>query len=178
MGCNYLPRGGDAAAAEPLRTERPYVFARTGQSQPFLSGLAINAQLDKHRNGSAHEKRHLRWLQPGYTLKVMPDALRSEPLPLEKGSDGVIRVGGTRVTLETIWAAFQDGATAEQIVQQYPSLSLADAYQAIGYCLRDRSLVGAYLTDRSGIREEIRSLNESRWSPEGVRARLLARRRH
>ncbi len=56
----------------------------------------------------------------------MAEALSSEALPLETGADGVIRVRGTRVTLDTLWAAFQEGATAEEIVQQYPSLSPAE----------------------------------------------------
>src|SRR5437868_940629 len=107
----------------------------------------------------------------------MREALRSDAFPLETGSDGVIRVSGSRVTLDTLWAAFQEGATAEEIVQQYPSLSLADVYQAIGYCLRNRSLVDRYLANRSESREEIRSLNQSRWPPERIRARLLERRR-
>ncbi len=108
-------------------------------------------------------------------LKAMPEALDAEPLPLETGPDGVIRVRGTRVTLDTLWAAFEDGSTAEEIVQQYPSLSLADAYQAIGYCLRNRALVAGYLVKRSETSEEVRRANESRWPPEGVRARLLQR---
>ena len=106
----------------------------------------------------------------------MPEALSSGPLPLETGPDGVIRVRGTRVTLDAVWAAFSEGATAEEIVQQYPSLSLADAYQAIGYCLRNPVLVERYLTARSDSGEEVRRSNESRWSPTGIRARLLERR--
>jgi len=54
----------------------------------------------------------------------MSQALSSEPLPLETGPDDVIRVRGTRVTLDTVWAVFHEGATAGQIAQQYPSLSL------------------------------------------------------
>lgn len=107
----------------------------------------------------------------------MPEALSREPFPLETGADGVIRVRGTRVTLDTVWAAFQEGATAEEIVQQYPTLSLADAYQAIGYCLRNGQALAGYLSKRNESCEEIRSSNESRWPPEGIRARLLARRR-
>ena len=107
----------------------------------------------------------------------MPEALSSELFPLETDPDGVIRVRGTRVTLDTVWAAFQEGATAEEIVQQYPSLSLADAYQTIGYCLRNRALVAGYLTKRTESGAEIRRSNESRWAPEGIRARLLERRR-
>ncbi|HEY2012949.1 MAG TPA: DUF433 domain-containing protein [Bryobacteraceae bacterium] len=107
----------------------------------------------------------------------MTEALSSDPLPLQMDSDGVIRVRGTRVTLDTVWAAFQEGATAEEIVQQYPSLSLADAYQAIGYGLRNDAGLNAYLAKRSEVGEEIRKSNESRWQPVGIRNRLLDRRR-
>src|SRR4051794_27882651 len=107
----------------------------------------------------------------------MSEALKSDTVPLETGSDGVIRVRGTRVTLDTVWAAFQEGATAEEIVQQYPTLSLADAYQAIGYCLRNGTILAGYLAERSESGDEIRRSSESRWSPEGIRARLLERRR-
>jgi uncharacterized protein (DUF433 family) len=111
------------------------------------------------------------------TLKWMPEALSSVPFPLEMGPDGAVRVRGTRVTLDTVWAAFNEGATAEEIVQQYPSLSLADAYEAIGYCLRHPALVAGYLATRIESAEEIRTSNESRWRPEGIRARLLERRK-
>lgn len=114
----------------------------------------------------------------GCTLKMVPEALNIGPFPLETGSDGVIRVCGTRITLDTVWAAFNEGATAEEIVQQYPSLSLADTYQAIGYCLRHRDVIEAYLAKRSESAEDIRRSNESRWRPEGIRARLLERLQH
>src|SRR6266576_3897747 len=78
----------------------------------------------------------------------MAEALTSEPIPLVSGADGVIRVRGTRVTLETLLAAFADGATAEEIAQQYPSISLADAYQVIGYYLRHTSELEHYLARR------------------------------
>jgi uncharacterized protein (DUF433 family) len=105
----------------------------------------------------------------------MPEALNTEPIPLETDADGVIRVRGTRITLDTVWLAFSDGATAEEIVQQYPSLSLADAYQAIGYCLRHPSELDGYLARRSQSIQETRRSNESRWRPEGIRARLMGR---
>jgi uncharacterized protein (DUF433 family) len=100
-----------------------------------------------------------------------------EPLPFATDTDGVIRVGGTRVTLDTIVAAFQDGATPEEIAQQYPSLHLADIYAVIAYYLRRRSDVDAYLQQRQQHATEIRRQNEARFDPQGVRDRLLARRR-
>ena len=102
--------------------------------------------------------------------------IATEPIPLEMDADGVVRVGGTRVTLDTIVAAFDEGATAEEIVQQYPSLLLSDVYAVICYYLRRRPEVEAYLRQRQQQASEVRSQNESRFDPRGVRNRLLARR--
>lgn len=100
----------------------------------------------------------------------------TEIIPLQTDSTGVIRIAGTRITLDTVVGAFCDGATAEEIVQQYPSLNLADVYHVIGYYLRRTSEVDAYLQARKVDGEALRRQNESRFDPHGVRARLLARR--
>lgn len=99
----------------------------------------------------------------------------SEPIALQKTTDGVIRVGGTRVTLDTVVIAFNEGATPEEIVQQYPSLQLADVYSVIGYYLRHRQEVEAYLQERRQLGEQVRAQNEARFPPQGIRERLLAR---
>lgn len=75
-------------------------------------------------------------------------AMRPEPVPLETNIDGVVCVAGTRVTLDTIVAAFNERATAEEIVQQYPSLHLADVYSVISYYMREQSTVDMYLQQR------------------------------
>jgi uncharacterized protein (DUF433 family) len=100
----------------------------------------------------------------------------TEPIPLKADVDGVVRVGGTRVTLDTVVAAFNEGATPEEIVHQYPSLHLADVYAVIGYYLRRREDVEAYLHQQQQKANEVRKQNESRFDPHGVRDRLLARR--
>ena len=101
--------------------------------------------------------------------------IETEPVPLVTDADGVVRVGNTRVTLDTVVAAFLAGATAEEIVQQYPSLHLADAYAVIAYYLRRRLTVEAYLRLRRAQSEVTRQENEARSDPAGVRERLLAR---
>jgi uncharacterized protein (DUF433 family) len=101
----------------------------------------------------------------------------AQPVPLAAGSDGVIRVAGTRVTLDTVAYAFEHGATAEEIVQQYPSLPLADVYSVLGYVLSHRAEVDAYLAERAQRRGAVRAEAERRFDPAGIRARLLARRR-
>ena len=100
----------------------------------------------------------------------------TEVLPLTVDAHGVLRVGNTRVMLETVLAAFADGATAEDIVQQYPSLHLADVYSVIGYYLRHTAEVDVYCQQRHRQRETVRQQNEARFDPHGVRERLLARR--
>jgi uncharacterized protein (DUF433 family) len=106
---------------------------------------------------------------------MLPSSV-AENIPLRTDADGVVRVGNTRVTLDTLVGAFRDGATAEEIVQQYPSLDLADVYSVIGYYLRRTPEVDAYLQKRKKDAEASRSQNESRFDPSGVRARLIARR--
>lgn len=103
--------------------------------------------------------------------------ISAEPVPLEAGADGVVRVGGTRVTLDTIVAAFKDGATAEEIVNQYPSLQLPDVYSVISYYLRRQADVEAYLAQRHQQATAIEQQNVARFDPTGVRDRLMARRR-
>ena len=106
----------------------------------------------------------------------MTFTIATEPIPLRMDSDGVVRVGKTRVTLDTVVAAFVEGATTEEVAQQYPSLNLADIYSVIGYYLRRRSEVEAYLRQRRQQANQVRKENESRFDPHGVRDRLLARR--
>lgn len=102
--------------------------------------------------------------------------ITNEAVPLRADADGVIRVGGTRVTLDTVIAAFSEGATAEEIAQQYPSLNLADVYLVISYYLRHSGEVEAYLSLRRAQADAVQTQNESRFDPVGVRGRLLARR--
>ena len=101
---------------------------------------------------------------------------QTQPVPLAVDAQGTIRVAGTRVTLDTVAVAFERGATAEEIVQQYPALGLADVYSVLGYLLRHQAEVAAYLNERAAKGSAVREQNERRSDPQGVRARLLARR--
>lgn len=98
-----------------------------------------------------------------------------ELIPLATGDDGVIRVDGTRVTLDTVVTAFNTGATAEEIVQDYDVLDLADVYAVIAYYLRHRGEVGEYLERQTVLRKSLRLENEARSNQQDLRQRLLAR---
>jgi uncharacterized protein (DUF433 family) len=100
----------------------------------------------------------------------------TEEIPLAKDSHGVYRVGGTRVTLDLVVRAFNRGATAEEIVQKFPSLELSDVYQAISYYLKHRTELGEYLKQRE-LAEDTLLAGHPEWSPAGLRERLLARRK-
>ena len=88
-----------------------------------------------------------------------------------------MRVAGTRVTLDTVVEAFNEGLTAEEIAQQYPVLDLADVYAVIGYYLHHRQQVQAYLEERESTAVELRSRIEAELPSPGFRERLLVRRR-
>lgn len=101
----------------------------------------------------------------------------TKPVPLHFDAGGVLRVGGTRVSLDSVIAAFHDGATPEEIVSQYDTLSLADVYAVIGYYLEHQADIDSYLAARRLQREQLRQEVETHHPPHGVRQRLLARRK-
>lgn len=103
--------------------------------------------------------------------------LAATPTPLRVDPEGVVRVGATRVTLDSVVSAFNEGATAEEIGLRYPALALADIYFAIAYYLRHRAEVDSYLRERATRAEDVRQENRSRFDQEGLRERLLARSR-
>jgi uncharacterized protein (DUF433 family) len=100
----------------------------------------------------------------------------TEIMPLVTDVDGVVRVGKTRVTLNTVVGAFAQGATAEEIAQQYPSLHLADVYHVIGYYLQRPAEVDEYLRQEKLRAAMVRQQTEARFDPQGIRERLLARK--
>ena len=109
-------------------------------------------------------------------LVNLSEGITSEPAPLEFTNDGVIRIGKTRVTLDTVIAVFKQGTTPEEIAYRYPSLKLADVYATIAFYLNHQQEVEVYLQQRQQQAQEIRRMNEARFDPQGLRDRLLARK--
>ena len=102
-------------------------------------------------------------------------AIEAPPVPLRSDESGVIRVGKTRVPLDTVVYHFNQGSTPEEIVMSYPTLDLADVYAVIKYYLYNRAKVDAYLREREAEAGRIKEENERRFPPTGIRARLQAR---
>jgi uncharacterized protein (DUF433 family) len=101
-----------------------------------------------------------------------------EIVPIKMNKDGVILVSKTRVTLDTIIYAFNEGLSAEEIAFQYTSVPLSDIYSVIGYYLREKNKVDAYLKRREKISLAVRKHNEARTDAYGIRERLLAKRKN
>jgi uncharacterized protein (DUF433 family) len=105
----------------------------------------------------------------------MPIELREFPLPLRVDENGDVRVGRTRVLLDMIVYSFRQGQTPEQIVESFTSLELPDVYAAIGYYLRYRAEVDAYVRAREEAGEQLRRQMEADPAYRAMRERLLAR---
>jgi len=95
---------------------------------------------------------------------------------LTKTEAGVIRIGDTRVSLDSVIIAFNQGSAPEQILYDYDSLSLPEIYATISYYLQHREEVDSYLSARAKQNRELRKSNEARFSHKGLRENLLARR--
>jgi len=100
----------------------------------------------------------------------------AEVARLKTDADGVVRVGETSVTLDTVVAVFQQGATAEEIGDRYPSLKLADIYATIAFHLNHQQEVEAYLQQHQQQAPAVRQMNRAKFDPQGLRDRLLARK--
>jgi uncharacterized protein (DUF433 family) len=113
-------------------------------------------------------------IKPGSTTTLM---VLAEAPPLREDDAGAVRIGESRVLLELVVRAFQDGATPETIVQRYPTLALPDVYAVIAYYLRHRTEVEHYLATRERKAEEVsRRTRSHQGDLGGIRARLLAHR--
>lgn len=100
-----------------------------------------------------------------------------EPPPLTEDEDGALRVGASRVLLEMVIHAFQDGAEPEAIVREYSTLALADVYGVIAYYLRHEQQVEEYLAMRERQAQAVEQrLRKQQGELSEIRKRLVARR--
>jgi uncharacterized protein (DUF433 family) len=100
--------------------------------------------------------------------------MNEEKLYVRLDEHGAMRIGNSRVMLDSIVAGFEQGHSPETLQQQYPTLSLEDVYGAITYYLAHTDQVHAYLKRQDELWEAWRARDETRSSP--VVERLRARR--
>jgi uncharacterized protein (DUF433 family) len=78
---------------------------------------------------------------------------------------GAMRIGNSRVVLDSIVAGFEQGHSPETLQQQYPMLSLEEVYGAITYYLAHTDEVRAYLKRQDELWEAWRAKSVTRPSP-------------
>lgn len=86
---------------------------------------------------------------------------------------GVMRLGNSRVLLDSIVVRFEYGHSPETLQQQYSALSLEEVYGAITYYLAHRDEVHTYLTQQDKLWEAWRTRSAVQSHPVVERRRAL-----
>lgn len=107
----------------------------------------------------------------------MQPALKSDPPPMGEDPHGVIRIAGTRVTLESLVEMYDQGASAEEIALSFDVLDLHEVYTVLGYYLAHRSALDEYRGRQRQAGAQARAQAERRCPPTEIRARLATRRK-
>jgi uncharacterized protein (DUF433 family) len=108
----------------------------------------------------------------------MPLVLERDAPPLREDETGAVRVGNSRVLLEIVIQAFQDGSSPESIVHQYSTLTLSEVYSTIAYYLQHRESVEDYLIQREQLAASVQQrLTQVQPDLSLIRSRLLSRQK-
>ena len=104
---------------------------------------------------------------------------RPDSTLIKQTKEGLWRVAGTRVSVDSVVLAFRGGATPEQIVQDYEGLSLAQVYGVVHYYLTHPRQVGVYLKTQEQAAKKLRRALKAEHGPflADLRRRMAARRR-
>ncbi len=72
----------------------------------------------------------------------------TQTVPLSMSQDGSIRIGDSRVSLDSVLHHYLQGATAEEICLRFPGLRLADVHSCLAYYLNNEASLDDYLAKR------------------------------
>ena len=100
--------------------------------------------------------------------------MRFPESPYIEQEDAAPRIKGTRVGIEPIVAAFQEGESPEKIAKEFPTVTLAQVYGAIAYYLENKQLIDDEMAESQRELEKMPPLSQT--DPE-LYARLEAARR-
>jgi uncharacterized protein (DUF433 family) len=110
----------------------------------------------------------------------MAVSIISDQPVLRVDEGGTIRIGASRVSLDSIVACHQRGDTPEQIAEGFPAVPIADIYSALGYYFRHRAAMDVYLAEQEKRAKEARRALEAdpahQEFSKTIKARIEARR--
>lgn len=98
------------------------------------------------------------------------------PKPVRLDEGGALKVGDTRVSLDSVVYAYNRGDDATEIQYQFDTLSLAQIHAAIAYYLHNKETVDAYLRQNEIDYEKRRAQNRIDFPHGLTREILLARK--
>lgn len=109
------------------------------------------------------------------SLMSAPAKFHATSPPLRWDESGGIRIGSSRVTLDSLLATYHNGSTPEEIAIQYSVLHLEDIYSAISYYLNHRQEIDNYLEQRNQQAQQLRQQLTQKHHLVDLRQRLLSR---
>jgi uncharacterized protein (DUF433 family) len=109
------------------------------------------------------------------SLVTAPTKFQVTSPPFRWDEAGGIRIGSSRVTLDSIMASYHNGSTPEEIAVQYSVLRLEDIYSSIAYYLNNRQEIDSYLEERRQKAQELRQQISQNHNLVDLRQRLLTR---
>lgn len=79
---------------------------------------------------------------------------------VRREADGALYVAGSRISIESLIAAFRDGESPESIQEAYEVLSLEQVYGAITWCLAHPAEVDEYMRHQDQLWQKAREQSE------------------
>lgn len=98
------------------------------------------------------------------------------PKPVRVDEGGGLKVGKTRVSLDSVVYAYNRGEDPAKIQYSFDTLSLAEIHAAIAYYLHNKAEVDAYLKQNAIDYEKQRLEDRANGNPRVTREMILARK--
>lgn len=106
---------------------------------------------------------------------TLPAKFLATSPPLRWDEVGGIRIGSSRVTIDSLLASYHNGATPEEIAVQFSVLRLEDIYATLAYYLNHRQEFDRYLEQRRQQAQQNREQLTQKHNLSNLRQRLLDR---
>jgi hypothetical protein len=84
---------------------------------------------------------------------------------VQRSADSGWLVAGSRVSLDSIIAAYWDGKSPEAVVEEFPALTAEQVYGAIAFYLHHKSEIDLHLAHQAARWKELQQSSEMQHGP-------------